>query len=84
MDVNLGCEDLPFAFVVYDEFEHAVSIGSAEGHAVRARLVGYSRNGGSDMRVEHGKLQLKVLDVRLGDVLIFNRIELRDFHGEGL
>ena len=47
--------------VVEHEFEHAVAVGYAERGSVQARLSGDGAERGADVRVEHGEVDLDVV-----------------------
>lgn len=48
--------------MVDDELEDAMPVRGAERNRIHARFSGYSWKGRADMRVEHGELELDVLD----------------------
>lgn len=66
----------PFALVFDDELEYAVPVRDAEGNRVLARLSRDREKRGPNVGVEHGEVELQVLDagvrlphVQLGIVL---------------
>ncbi len=52
--------------VVEHEFEHAVPVRDAECGAVHARLAIDGEEPGTDVRVEHGELELQIVQPRVG------------------
>lgn len=74
----------PLALVIDDELEDTVSIRYTEGDRVLASLAWDRRQRSADVRVEHGKLELHVLDARVRLPGVLGGVELRDVHTEDL
>ena len=47
--------------VIENEFEHAVSVGNAECSSIQTRPSLYGEECGADVRVEHRKLELQII-----------------------
>jgi len=52
--------------MVEHEFEHAVSVGNAERGTVQTEFSGHGEERGADMWVEHSKLDLEIVQSRVG------------------
>jgi hypothetical protein len=52
--------------MVDHKFEHAVSVGNAEWGTVQAELSGHGEERGADVGVEHSKLDLEIVQSRVG------------------
>jgi hypothetical protein len=61
-DRRVGGLSLPFAFVVDDEFENTVPVRCTECDRVFAWRSCDGQEGGSDVGIQHGKLQLHIID----------------------
>ena len=79
-----GRRDVPFALVVNVELEDAMAIRDAERDGVRAGLALDGRERGADVRVEHGELELHVVDVGVRAPPADLRVVLGDERGESL
>ena len=76
--------DAPFALMVDVELEDTVPVGDAESDRVHAGFVPHRRERGANVRVQHGELELHVLDVGVCAPQADLGIELGDERGESL
>ena len=76
--------NIPFALVIHGELEDTMPVGDAERNRVFPRLACDGRKRGPDVRVEHGELELQVLEARIRLPRASLGVVLRDVCRKGL